>query len=314
MGALADARLHKYIEPVIAGSLPVLEAHAATMTVAPQFQRIEGGEQVPRGVCAVVETGMEAEGDVQFGRMTVESGRAALAAIDKGLQLVKNGKADGLVTAPVSKEAISRAGERFTGHTEYLVSRLGSGPVIMMLVSGDLRVGLVTGHISVRAIAEEITTDAIERRIRAMAIALKQDYGFDKPKIAVMGLNPHAGDGGVIGEEEHEIIRPAIENACRRGNYAFGPFSTDGFFGAGLFRQYDGILAMYHDQGLVPFKTLSFGSGVNHTAGLPIVRTSPDHGTAYDIAGRGKASADSMRNAIYLARDIVHRRRMADYA
>ena len=302
----------QYVEPILAGSLPVLMAHAATMKVAPTLQKYRKGRRIPKGVCAVVELGQVGGEAVQFGRITREGGAAALAAVETGLRLITSGTADALVTAPVSKEAISRTGTRFSGHTEYLAHRLDSGPVIMMLVADDLRVGLVTGHVSVRAVADRITQEAIGQRIRAMASSLRRDYGIDRPRIAVLGLNPHAGDGGVIGGEEQDVIVPAIESACRGGCFAFGPFSADGFFGAGTYRQYDAVLAMYHDQGLIPFKTLSFGRGANHTAGLPIVRTSPDHGTAYDIAGQGKASASSMRTAIFLARDIARRRQSVD--
>ena len=310
LGALADARIFRYVEPLIVGSLAVLETHAGRLKVAtPRLQAVKSArETVSEGVCAVLEAGSSPHAAVNFGKITKASGKLAMEALEAASDTVRNGDADALVTAPISKEAISLAGYDNVGHTEFLARRLASGSVVMMLVAENMRIGLVSVHVPVREVSGIVTGKAVAKHIRAMGASLSRDYGIARPKIAVLGLNPHAGDGGVIGREEQDIIAPAIEQCCKEGHLAFGPFSADGFFGAGSYKQYDAVLAMYHDQGLIPFKTLAFGRGVNHTAGLAIVRTSPDHGTAFDIAGQGIASAASMRSAIYLARDIVRRR------
>jgi 4-hydroxythreonine-4-phosphate dehydrogenase len=213
-----------------------------------------------------------------------------------------------MVTAPISKEAIAMAGYTNPGHTEFIAKRSGSDSFTMMLVSDDLRVGLVTGHIPIWDVPKRTTSEAILDKLRVISTSLRQDFGIERPKIAVLGLNPHAGDGGILGKEEAEVILPSIQQSCEEGNLVFGPFPADSFFGIGAYRLYDAVLAMYHDQGLVPFKTLAFESGVNFTAGLSLVRTSPDHGTAFNIAGEGEASPGSMRSALYLAIDIARRR------
>jgi len=215
-----------------------------------------------------------------------------------------------MVTAPISKEAIGLAGYRFPGHTEFIAELCGSAPHIMLLVSGELRVGLVTGHLPVRKVTAAVTMDRVADRLRVFRDSLAADFGIEHPRIAVLGLNPHAGDGGVLGGEEEAVIRPAME---RSRGFApsvdcFGPFAADGFFGNRSYLECDGVLAMYHDQGLAPFKAITFGSGVNFTAGLPIVRTSPDHGTAFDIAGMNLARPDSMRTALLLAAEISQTR------
>lgn len=314
LGALADVRILRYVEPLIVGSPAVLEAHAARLKVrAPRLKAVKSArEAVAEGECAVLQVGSNQAPAVSFGKITKASGKLAMEAVEAAADIVRKGHTDALVTAPISKEAISLAGYEYAGHTEFLAKRLGSRSVVMMLVAESLRVGLVTVHVPVREISGTVTKKAVTKHIRAMGASLSRDYGIAKPKIAVLGLNPHAGDGGVIGVEEQEVIAPAIEQCCRESHLAFGPFSADGFFGAGTYKQYDAVLAMYHDQGLIPFKTLAFGRGVNHTAGLAIVRTSPDHGTAFDIAGHGIASPASMRSAIYLARDIVRRRRLSE--
>ena len=200
------------------------------------------------------------------------------------------------------------AGFAYPGHTEYLTATLKEKESMMLMISDDLRIGVVTNHLPVKEVAASITKDKVFRKLIIFAETLKIDLGIQRPTIAVLGLNPHAGDDGAIGNEENDVIRPAIEEAKNKGVLAFGPFPADGFFGSGQFKKFDGILAMYHDQGLVPFKALSFGAGVNYTAGLASVRTSPDHGTAYDIAGKGEADESSLVKAIYLAADIVRHR------
>ena len=246
------------------------------------------------------------------GKESAEAGRAAVEALVRATDDLKQGLLDALVTAPINKEAVQSDDFRYTGHTEYLAAEL-EGEAMMILCSDVLRVGLVTKHIPVSEIARNITKERIVRDLGTLRRALIEDFGIVEPRIAVMALNPHAGDGGLLGHEEEEIIRPAIVEAFRQGVLAFGPFAADGLFAGGGYAKYDGILAMYHDQGLAPFKSLS-PDGVNFTAGLSAVRTSPDHGTAFDIAGKDKADPQSMRNAIYAAIDIAeHRRAWAEW-
>lgn len=234
----------------------------------------------------------------QPGTLSKEAGEAAMACIRAAVMHCMEGKAVAMVTAPLSKEAIAMAGYDVPGHTEYLQQLTDSKAVGMILASGGLRVGLVTIHMALSSIFSHITKDNVLHHIVMMHNALRRDFGIDVPKIAVLGLNPHAGDGGVLGKEEITVIKPAVREAHLFGINATGPFPADGFFGNKMYEPYDGILAMYHDQGLIPFKTIAFHDGVNITIGLPIVRTSPDHGTAFAIAGKGVASAASFQSAI----------------
>ena len=263
-----------------------------------------------RGKANLVACGETA--DIAPGKPTPEAGRAAVEALCAAMRDLKAGHLDALVTAPFDKETVQADDFRYTGHTEYLAAEL-EGEAMMILCSDVLRVGLVTKHIPVSEIARNITKERIVRDLGTLRRALIEDFGIVEPRIAVMALNPHAGDGGLLGREEQEIIRPAIVEAFSKGVLAFGPFAADGLFAGGGYAKYDGILAMYHDQGLAPFKSLS-PDGVNFTAGLSAVRTSPDHGTAFDIAGKDKADPQSMRNAIYAAIDIAeHRRAWAEW-
>jgi 4-hydroxythreonine-4-phosphate dehydrogenase len=246
--------------------------------------------------------------NITLGKPTDVSGQCAIAALERAVQDLKKGLIDALVTAPIHKKAMQMAGFRYTGHTEYLTATLKEKESMMLMISDDLRIGLVTNHLPIKEVAAAITKEKIFRKLIIFAETLKIDLGIQRPTIAVLGLNPHAGDDGVIGNEENDLIRPAIEDAKAKGVLAFGPFPADGFFGSGQYKKFDGILAMYHDQGLAPFKTLSFGAGVNYTAGLAAVRTSPDHGPAYDIAGKGEADENSFLQAVFLAADIVRNR------
>ena len=238
------------------------------------------------------------------GNETTDGGKYARESLKKATQFLKEGKVDALITAPIHKNNIQSEDFNFPGHTEYLQHHFGKEGALMILMNEELRVALVTGHIPVSEIASKINADIILAKLETLNNSLQMDFDIPKPKIAVLGLNPHAGDGGVIGNEEQEIITPAIEKANEKGILAMGPFPADGFFGSHKYKNYDAVLAMYHDQGLVPFKTLSFGMGVNFTAGLEIVRTSPDHGTGFDIAGQGIANEQSFRQAVYRAIDI----------
>ncbi len=229
------------------------------------------------------------------------AGSLSMLAVKTGIDLCLSGDTDAIVTAPISKEAIHKAGYHYPGHTEFLAEKSSTETVQMILVNEALRVALATIHIPVKDIPSYLTTGLIDKQIGLLDHCLKSDFGIHNPHIAVLGLNPHAGDGGVIGTEEPEIIQPAIDAAAGRNIRVKGPFPADGFFGNQTYKNYDAILAMYHDQGMIPFKTLSFGSGVNFTAGLPFIRTSPDHGTGYDIAGKNRASELSFKAAYDLA-------------
>lgn len=242
------------------------------------------------------------------GKISSRAGLLSMSALDMALDLISTEHADALVTAPISKESIHMAGFDFPGHTEYLAHKTKTTDFTMMLISGGLRVGLLTTHIPLSKVAENITESNILHQVRNIHRSLIKDFGITKPKIAVLGLNPHAGDGGVLGSEEIEIIEPALSKLHQEDITCEGPFPADGWFGMQQFEYFDAVLAMYHDQGLAPFKALSFGRGVNFTAGLPIIRTSPDHGTAFAIAGQNKAKTDSMIEAIHLAHTLIKKR------
>lgn len=249
---------------------------------------------------------------VEPGQPTAESAKSAIRSLESAVKDIRSGYVDVLVTAPVNKRAMVNEGFGYTGHTEYLEKEFGAGGVAMIMCSHRLKIGVVTGHIPLKDVASSLTKELILSKLRLMKTSLQRDFGVIEPKIAVLGLNPHCGDGGLLGDEEQRIILPAVNAAVEEGILAFGPYSPDGFFGMGNYSKFDATLAMYHDQGLAPFKALSFEDGVNYTAGLSIVRTSPDHGTAYDMAGRDEADPHSMMSAIYMAIDIFRSRRAYD--
>ena len=310
--ALADPRMTELFTPVVYGSPKAAAYYRNTVAEieAFSFNPVASAAEARRGKANLVACGETA--DIAPGKPTPEAGRAAVEALCAAMRDLKAGHLDALVTAPFDKETVQADDFRYTGHTESLAAEL-EGEAMMILCSDVLRVGLVTKHIPVSEIARNITKERIVRDLGTLRRALIEDFGIVEPRIAVMALNPHAGDGGLLGREEQEIIRPAIVEAFSKGVLAFGPFAADGLFAGGGYAKYDGILAMYHDQGLAPFKSLS-PDGVNFTAGLSAVRTSPDHGTAFDIAGKDKADPQSMRNAIYAAIDIAeHRRAWAEW-
>ena len=248
------------------------------------------------------------EVNIELGKATANGGKYAFNALQTACKDLSDQKIDVLVTAPIDKKTMQQDGFRFPGHTEFLAQQFDTSDYLMMLVSDRFRIATVTGHVPLSEVASGLSKEKINNKIKVMNRSLKRDFGISKPKIAVLGLNPHSGDSGLIGNEEQDIIQPAIKQAFEDGVIVYGPYGADGFFGSGSFKEFDGVLAMYHDQGLIPFKALSFETGVNFTAGLPVVRTSPDHGTGYDIAGKGIASEESLRSAIYLACDIYHQR------
>jgi len=250
---------------------------------------------------------------MEIGQPTVDGAKAAVMALKAAVADAKRGAIDAIVTAPFNKHTVAELGFGFPGHTEYLIHEFERQDGLMFLISENLRVGVVTNHLPIAKVSAAINTETILSKLRLMDDSLRRDFGFVKPKIAVMGLNPHAGDGGSLGTEEIDIIEPAIRQANKEGILAFGPYSPDGFFSTHMQSNFEAVLAMYHDQGLIPFKALAFDSGVNFTAGLPIVRTSPDHGTGYDIAGKNKAWSGPMQKAIFAAIDLsLNRRKYAE--
>lgn len=306
--ALADPAIIELITPVIYSSVKVLQAHRKAMGLDDfSVHVVKPNDPLnPKRVNLV--PCIEADDEVDFGKPSETSGRVALKSIDAAIEDLQRGYIDVMVTAPVDKHAVARALPGFTGHTGYIKTKFGANDVLMLLISHDLRVGLVTEHLPLRDVAAAVTTDRIVAKGKIMAKSLLEDFGIRKPRIAVLGLNPHAGDGGELGTEERDIIAPAVTQLQNAGVLAFGPYPADGFFGSGTWQKFDGVLAMYHDQGLAPFKAVAFSSGVNFSAGLPYVRTSPDHGTAFDIAGQNLASESSLREAIFAAVDIFRQR------
>jgi len=254
------------------------------------------------------------EVNIELGRLTSNGGLYAVKSLQAACEALSKNKIDALVTAPIHKHNTHSDSFPYAGHTGYLDERFGKGNSLMMLVSEGLKVALCTEHMPIASVAEAITIERITKKLKTLAHSLKQDFSINKPRIALLGLNPHAGDMGTIGEEDEKIIAPVVKAAVAEGMQVYGPYSADGFFGAGTYRKFDAVLAMYHDQGLIPFKYIAFDSGVNFTAGLPIIRTSPDHGTAFDIAGKNMANEESFRNAVYLACDVVRTRKNYKHA
>jgi 4-hydroxythreonine-4-phosphate dehydrogenase len=306
--ALLDNRLQKLVTPVIYSHGKVLSFYRKQLGLEDfNFMQIRNIDEVHHKKINVINV-LEESPEVIPGVETQEAGKMALAALDYAIKDLKDNKLDALVTAPLNKNNINTPEKKFIGHTEYLTEAFGVGNSLMFLVAEDIRVGLVTGHISIKEVAANVTGENIMNKLNIMIKSLKDDFGIGKPRIAVLGLNPHAGEDGLLGDEEENIIKPAIREFKDKGHLVFGPYSADGFFGMMHQKKFDGVLAMYHDQGLIPFKSIAFETGVNFTAGLPIVRTSPDHGTAYNIAGKNMADEGSMQAAIMQAYDIVRNR------
>lgn len=302
----SDAVLKSCI-PVIYGSSKVVSYHKNIVeNVNFQYQNQRSADRLHPERVNIVNIWNESV-NITLGKPTEESGKFAILSLDAAVKDLMDGKIDALVTAPVSKTALKMAGFRYPGHTEYLSERMGSRSLMLML-SEEMRMGVVTGHMPLKEVPEVLTKELIKDKLDIMISTLKIDFGIEKPLIGILGLNPHAGEEGNIGMEEENIIRPLIIESKKGGELVMGPFPADGFFGSGSYKKFDGILAMYHDQGLIPFKSLSFGHGVNYTAGLDWIRTSPDHGTAYEIAGKNEANPRSMMRAIFNAIDIFRTR------
>lgn len=307
--ALADPRILEQFTPVIYGSSKLFGFYRKTIPEVEQMDTnaiSSASEAHPKRVnivnCLPDNTFAEP------GEATAESAKGAMLALEAAIKELKEGKIDVLVTGPINKKAMSNEGFGFPGHTEYIQNAFGVKDVTMLMVSHRLKLGVVTGHIPLKDVAKNITEEKILSKLRLMNESLKKDFMVNMPRIAVLSLNPHSGDGGLLGTEEQDIIIPAIKKATEEGILAYGPFSPDGYFGLGHYEKFDATLAMYHDQGLSPFKALSFEDGVNFTAGLPVIRTSPDHGTAFEMAGRDEADPRSMRSAIFTAIDIFRNR------
>lgn len=305
---LMDQRMYEICTPVIFGSSKVTAYHRKALEIESFTPTGINHPDEAKGKRAYLINCIDDDIRVELGKSTESAGIASFRALKQATDALEAGQIDALVTGPVNKHNIQHANFQYSGHTEYLQDRFGAGEVMMLMVSTLLKVGLVAGHVPVAELATFITEDLVVKKLQILSHSLLKDFGIRNPHIAVLGLNPHAGDEGLLGKEEQTVIIPAIERAKRAHISAFGPFPADGFFGAGKFSRFDAVLAMYHDQGLAPFKALSMEDGVNFTAGLPVVRTSPAHGTAFELAGKNLASASSFRNAIYLAVDIVKNR------
>ena len=303
----SDPRVLKYCTPVIYASSKIIAYHKNIVNPDFQFYSAQDVSETKHDRINVINI-LSENVDINLGTITEQGGKVAIKSLQAAVKDLKDKKLDALVTAPIHKKSMQMAGFEHVGHTQYLAEQL-SGKDLMMMVNDDLRVGLVTDHIPLKEVAKKISKDKIVEKIRIMEQTLKVDFGIERPTIAVLGLNPHASDDGLIGTKDIEIIRPAIVQLKKsHGLLVTGPHPADGFFGSGDYRKYDGIIAMYHDQGLIPFKLLSFGEGVNFTAGLSAIRTSPDHGTAFDIAGKNEANPGSFRKALFAAMDISRQR------
>jgi 4-hydroxythreonine-4-phosphate dehydrogenase len=305
-----DPQMFDICTPVIFGSPKTASFHRKALNIEDfSFNQIKDISEINHKRANII-TVYEDDPAVELGKQTPEGGAYAFKSLEAAAYALSQKKVHVLVTAPINKENIQSPDFNFPGHTEYLDDKFGDGNSLMFLVSDTLKVAVATGHIPVTQVAQALSPEKILSKIKVLHKSLMQDFQVRKPKIAVLGLNPHAGDNGVIGNEEQNIIIPAINKAKEEDMLVYGPYPADGFFGNGTYKQFDAVLAMYHDQGLIPFKTIAFNNGVNFTAGLPVVRTSPDHGTAYDIAGKNQASEESLRKAVYTAIDIYKTRKM----
>lgn len=301
-----DTRMLELCTPVIFANAKIVSFLRKELNVDIAIHGIDKIEQLVVGKINVLNVWREGV-NLELGKNDDVVGSYAVKSFVAATKALKEGLVDVLVTAPINKYNIQSEDFKFPGHTDYLDKEL-EGDALMLMVHDDIRVGLLTDHVPVNEVAKHLNEKLISSKIKTIIQTLKQDFEIEKPKVAVLGLNPHSGDNGVIGQEEEKIIKPALKKLFEAGNMVFGPFSADGFFGSAQYEKYDAVIATYHDQGLIPFKTLSFGNGVNYTAGLNKIRTSPDHGTAYEIAGKGVANHESFKEAVYLAIDIFKKR------
>jgi 4-hydroxythreonine-4-phosphate dehydrogenase len=301
-----DVRMLEFCTPVLFASNKTISDQKSQMNSTISFNGIKDASQAVDGKINVVNVWQEAP-KTEVGKATQDGGKYAIKSLRAAVAALKKNTIDVLVTAPINKNNVQSDEFKFPGHTDYLAQEL-QGDSLMLMVSGPLKVGLLTDHLAVKDVAQAITTKLIKMKVATMMQSLKKDFGIRKPKIALLGINPHSGDNGTIGQEDEKIMKPVIKELFDNGNMVFGPYAADSFFGSNSYKSFDGILAAYHDQGLIPFKTLSFGKGVNFTAGLSKVRTSPDHGTAYEIAGTGKADESSFKEAVFMAIQVQKNR------
>ncbi|WP_114783273.1 4-hydroxythreonine-4-phosphate dehydrogenase PdxA [Botryobacter ruber] len=305
----SDQRILHYCTPVIYGSANFFSKLRKQMGAEHfHFQQVESADNLVNRKVNLINCWQD-DLPLELGKPTPASGKASLDSLLAACKDVKAGKLDGLVTAPINKDNIQAEDFRFPGHTEFLTSYFDAPESLMLLVSNDLRVATVTGHIPIKEVPARLSVELLLQKLTILLESLRQDFGILKPRVAVLGLNPHAGENGLLGQEDIEIIRPAVVQLKEKGHLVFGPYPADGFFGTQQYKKVDAVLSMYHDQGLIPFKTLAFETGVNFTAGLPVVRTSPDHGTAYNIASKLIADETSFREAVFTASDIVRKRK-----
>jgi 4-hydroxythreonine-4-phosphate dehydrogenase len=305
---LLDNRVAEYCTPVVYGSPKIISYWKKLMGHNDYNMHIIKNLDQVHVKKANILVCWEDEVEIRPGESTELAGKYAFRSLELATKDISEGKIQAMVTGPLNKHNVNNQLLPFKGHTEYLAQQAGVSDYIMMMISSELKVGLVTGHVALKDIASRLNTELILKKLRTLHKSLKEDFTIQKPKIAVLGLNPHAGDNGLLGAEEKDIIIPAVTTAQNEGMVVYGPYSSDGFFGSRQYENFDAVLAMYHDQGLIPFKYLAFEDGVNYTAGLPFIRTSPDHGTAYAIAGKNMAKEDSFRNALYAAVDILRKR------
>jgi 4-hydroxythreonine-4-phosphate dehydrogenase len=306
---LSDEKIYDFCIPVIYGSTRVLSYYKKALNNDRfKYSNLKDWSQIFEKQTNVVSC-IDEQPAIEMGAETESAAKYAFDSLNAALNDWKEGKIDALITAPINKNTVAKiAGKKFTGHTEYITEFCGAKNSVMLLASDALRVGLVTNHLPLSEVAQKLATDLIVEKIDILHQCLVEDFDIQKPRIAVLSLNPHAGDKGLLGSEEIDVIIPAISKAFKEGKYVFGPYPADGLFGSSDFKKFDAVLAMYHDQGLAPFKALSFDDGVNITAGIPMVRTSPDHGTAYNLTGKGEASEQSIRTALFQAIDMVRNR------
>ncbi|SFU27568.1 4-hydroxythreonine-4-phosphate dehydrogenase [Pustulibacterium marinum] len=301
-----DARMMEFCTPVIFGATKTFSYQKKIFKLNTNFVGVSSAAEAVDGKLNIVNLIKDVP-NVEFGKETKAGGTVALQSLQAATEALKKGEVDVLVTAPINKYNIQTEEFKFPGHTDYLATQL-EGDSLMFMVSDGLRIGLLTDHVAVKDIAEHITPELIERKIETIHESLRKDFSIQKPKIAMLGINPHSGDNGVIGKEDDDVMKPTIQKIFESGKMVFGPYAADSFFGSDSYKQFDAVVAAYHDQGLIPFKTLSFGKGVNYTAGLSKVRTSPDHGTAYGIAGKGEADPSSFIEALFAAIKIYKNR------
>lgn len=308
MKTLRDNRVMENLTVIVYGSTRLASYYKKTLRFNQfNFVKTDNAEKAKQNKANLINV-WDDEVKITMGESTEDGGTYALKSLEAATADLAGGKIDVLVTAPINKHNIQSENFNFPGHTEYLTKYANADESLMFMIDEGLRIGVATNHIPLKDVSEVLTKELIQEKVKLMVASLKKDFGIEEPRIAVLGLNPHAGDDGLLGEEEEEVIIPALEALNNDGVMAYGPYAADGIFGSGNYNKFDAILAMYHDQGLVPFKALSGGNGVNFTAGLPIVRTSPDHGTAFDIVGKGKASEASFRNALFTAVDVFKNR------